>query len=200
LNPLSPSAIRHWCALFGVFVGGCAAPPAAKNDALQRDMLAMVLPAKIEVVAPFTRVGNFDGRPGPDGIELVLRAVNPLGDTGVMIVGDVRVELYEFIAASANRKGRRLEHWNVPLRKPDDQSRYWNRLTQMYEFRLGLNLEKLVPAERYVVYVTYSSPLGEHITAEHVLDVAASEQLVPSMIRQSGANRPAGKDAKTDGF
>jgi len=136
-----------------LLVPGCASTPAAKNDAAQREMLAMVLPSKLEIVGPFTRVGDFDGKPGPDGIELVLRAGNPLGDMGIMIVGDMRIELYEFVPASADNKGRRLEFWNVALRTPDEQNRYWNRLTQMYEFRLGLNLEKLVRAERYVIYV-----------------------------------------------
>jgi hypothetical protein len=155
-------------------LAGCVATPAAKDAAMQREMVAMVLPSSIEIVGPFTRVSDFDDKPGPDGIEVVVRAVNPLGNPGVMIVGDVRAELYEFIPASAEHKGRRLEHWDIALRTAEDQRRYWNRLTQMYEFRLGLNLEQLVLAERYVVFLTYNSPLGEHISAEHVMDASSA--------------------------
>jgi hypothetical protein len=159
--------------------GGCASTPLATDDAQRREMLAMVLPEKIEIVDPFTRVGDFEAPPGPDGIELYLRAVNPMGDTGMMVVGDLRVELYEFVPASADKKGKRLELWNVALRTAAEQRRHWNRLTQMYEFRLGLNLQKLTPAERYVVYVSYDSPLGDHVTGEHVLETKSTVTPVP---------------------
>ena len=144
-------------------------------------MLAMVLPSQIEVVGPFTRVSDFDGKAGVDGIEVVARGVNSMGNAGVMLVGDVRVELYAFVPASADHKGRRLEHWNVALRTAEDQRRYWNRLTQMYEFRLGLNLQQLFLAERYVLLLTYTSPLGEHISAEHVMDAKSAPAQAPLM-------------------
>ena len=145
---------------------GCASTPPATNDAAQRQMLSLLMPGRIEIVEPFTRVKSFDDDPAPDGIELLLQAVNSLDNPGLMIVGDVRVELYEHVPASADRKGRRLEQWDVKLSTTEHQRTYWNPITQMYEFRLAVDPNTIPPAEKFVLLVTYNSPLGEHLSDE----------------------------------
>jgi hypothetical protein len=150
---------------------GCATPPAANDQAAERQALSMLLPDGIEIIEPFTRLGNFDDDPEPDGIEVMLQAVNPLDSPCLMLVGTVRVELYEFIPATADHKGRQLEFWTVELTEPQHQAQYWNRVTQMYEFRLGIDSARVPPpADRYVLLVTYNSPLGSHVTDEFVLE------------------------------
>lgn len=143
-------------------------------------MLGLLLPSGIEIIEPFTRVANFDDDAEPDGIEVMLQAVNPLDSPCLMMVGTVRVELYEFVPASADNKGRRLEFWNVELRDAEDQARHWNRVTQMYEFRLAVNPVNVPPlAERYVLAVTYNSPLGDHVSDEYVLQTGPSLRGAP---------------------
>lgn len=132
-------------------------------------MLALLMPSHIEIVEPFTRARSFDDDDAPDGIELLLRAVNYLDNPGLMIVGDIRAELYEYVAASSDHKGRQIHHWDLPLRTTAQQRRHWNQLTQMYEFRLLVDVDAVTPAKRFVLLVTYNSPLGEHLTDEFVL-------------------------------
>lgn len=166
---------------------GCAATPAAREDAANRKMLEMIMPIRLTIVEPFTRVagltdssrGQNTAKPGfvgPDSIELMLQAANILDSPCVMLVGNIRVELYEFVQASADRKGRRLEFWNVDLTGPEDQRRHWNRVTQMYEFRLGIDPDRVPPAERYVMLVTYNSPLGSNVSDEAVLELRAGRR------------------------
>jgi len=148
---------------------GCASMHRNAEDPANRDLLALLMPNRIEIVEPFTRVKSFDDDATPDGIELLLQAVNSLDNPGLMIAGQVRVELFEHVAGSADQKGRRLEHWDVELATAAHQRRYWNQLTQMYEFRLGIDPAAMPKGDKYVLLVTYNSPLGEHLTDECVL-------------------------------
>jgi len=148
-----------------ILVGGCAAPQAADNAA-QRKLLALLMPSRVEIVEPFTGVKSFDGDATPDGIELLLQAVNSLDNPGLMIAGDLRVELFEYVPASADNKGRRLEYWNVELASEAHQRTYWNQVTQMYEFRLEVDTSVIPPARQFLLSVTYNSPLGEHLSDE----------------------------------
>ena len=129
-------------------------------------MLAMLMPTRIEIVEPFTRVKSFDDDAVPDGIEVLIQAVNALDNPGVMVVGSLHLELYEYVPASADRKGRQLARWNVDLTTTKSQRTHWNRLTQMYEFRLGVDPTQISARGDYILVVTYSSPLGDHLTDE----------------------------------
>jgi len=149
-----------------VGLAGCARRVFLPDDAGQRHMLNLLMPSRIEIVEPFTRVKSFDDDLVPDGIELLLQAVNPLDNPGLMIVGQVRVELYEYIPASSEPKGRRLEYWDVELATSKNQMTHWNQLTQMYEFRLGVDPARIAPADKYILAVTYTSPLGQHLVDE----------------------------------
>lgn len=155
---------------------GCVSPPRPADDAATRQMLALLMPSRVEIVEPFTRVRSFDDDALPDGIELLLQAVNSLDNPGLMIAGRVRAELYEFLPASGDRKGRRLEHWSIELANADQQRRYWNTLTQMYEFRLGIDPTKIPAADKYVLLVTYSSPLGERLTDECLIHYQVAQR------------------------
>ncbi len=141
-----------------------------------QESLSLLLPEQIEIVEPFTRASRFrDGESG-DGIELLLRAVNSFGNPGLMIVGDVRIELYQYVPASADHKGARIDGWDIPLRTESDQRDYWNRLTQMYEFHLQVNAASLPSSGRFILQATYLSPLDERLTDEMVLVVRASRR------------------------
>ena len=133
-------------------------------------MLELLMPSRIEIVEPFTRVKSFDENSRPDGIELLFQAVNSLDNPGLMVAGTIRVELFEYVPASAEQKGRRFEQWDVELATAEQQRRHWNQVTQMYEFQLGIDAERLPQVETYVLAVTYSSPLGTHLTDECTIE------------------------------
>lgn len=147
----------------------CASAPPHHDQDAQRRALSLLLPDRIQIVEPFTRITSFDSDKAPDGIELLLRAVNAMDNPDLMITGHVRVELYEYVPASGNRTGRRLEQWDIELTTPQQQREHWNPLTQMYEFRLGVDRSNVPPADKYVLTVTYRSPLGEHLADEFVI-------------------------------
>lgn len=161
-----------------IFIGmsACATTPVVVDEQAKRKMLALLMPARIEIVEPFTHVKSFDNDDIPDGIELLLQAVNTLDNPGLMIAGHVRVELFEFVTASADKTGQRLEHWEIELTTTEQQKTYWNQLTQMYEFRLGIDTTKIPLAEEYVIVVTYSTPLGEYLTDDYVIKYNAKTQ------------------------
>ncbi len=129
----------------------------------------LLMPSSVNIVEPFTRATSFDGDERADGIELLLQASNALESPGLMIAGGLRVELYEFLPASGEHKGRQLDQWTIELAGKEDQRRYWNQVTQMYEFHLGVDVQKVPVAEQYVLAVTYSSPMGQRLTDECVL-------------------------------
>lgn len=174
------------CTAALIATAGCASTPRAVDDPARRDLLTLLMPSRIEIVEPFTRVKSFDDDTTPDGIELLLRAVNSLDNPGLMIAGQVRVELFEHVAGSADQKGRRLEHWDVELATAAQQRRYWNQLTQMYEFRLGIDPTVMPKGDKYVLLVTYNSPLGEHLNDECVISYRSGASASPS----AGSRKP----------
>ncbi len=149
-----------------VCVVGCATTPIPTDEAKQRQMLELLMPTGIEIVEPFTRVTSFDNDAIPDGIEVLLQAVNSLGHRGQIVAGYIRVELFEHVPASGDKKGRRFQYWEVALTTVQEQKRHWNEITQMYELLLQVDPEPITPADKYILAVTYSSPLGEHLTDE----------------------------------
>lgn len=149
---------------------GCATTPDYTDPKVRQKALELLMPARIEIVKPFTRVKSFDDNASPDGIELLLQAVNPLGNVGLMIVGVIRVELYEHVQASGIPTGKRLDSWTIDLASEESQRRHWNHVTQMYQLRLKINPEVVSLARRYVLVVTYTSPLGDHLTDDCVIE------------------------------
>lgn len=156
--------------LLAILGGGCSQQRATPDQAAREEMLRLLMPERIEIIQPFTRIRSFDNDTVPDGIELLVRAVNHLGNPGLMLVGDVRVEIYGYVPASADHKGPQIDYWDIPLKTRSDQQQYWNQLTQMYEFSLRVNAAELPKAQKFVLQVTYGSPLGERLTDEFVLD------------------------------
>lgn len=149
----------------------CALSHSVSDQEAQRRMLDLLMPSRIQIVEPFTQVKAVDEEGRPNTVELLIQAVNSLDDPGLMIVGRIRVELYEFMPASADERGRLLEHWDVDLSTVKQQKLYWNQLTQMYEFQLGLDPEQIPRAPKYVLAVVYCSPLGGHLSDEYVLSL-----------------------------
>ncbi len=134
------------------------------------EAMSLLMPCRIEIIEPFTRVRDFDQDNELDGIELLMQAVNSQGNTGLQIVGNVRIELYEFVQSSADSKGKRIDRWAVDLSSVELQQKHWSQLTQMYEFRLEVDPAVLPRKRKYVLAVTYHTPDGVNLMDECVLE------------------------------
>ena len=139
----------------------CASSPNGRTQRSADASFSLLMPQRIRIVQPFTRVQSDNDR--PDAIELLVQAVNALDNPGLMIIGRLRVELYEYMPASADQRGRQLEQWSVDLSSEEDQRAFWNSLTQMYEFRLAVDRNRIPVADKYVLAITYDSPAGDRL-------------------------------------
>jgi hypothetical protein len=171
--PLKPIDVLRPLLLFTVLTTACTPKQVDLDDEATRRQIGLLMPSRINIVGPFTRFRSFDDDEVPDGVELLLQPVNSFGDP-VNIAGTVIAELYEFRQASGDPKGTKLEQWDIPLTSEKDQRTHWNRTTTMYEFQLQLNPAAIPPNHKYVLAVTYNTPLDEHMTDEYVMEVPLS--------------------------
>ncbi len=141
----------------------------------QEDAVKLLLPRRIKI-EPFTRVKSFDEDEIPDGIEVRLRPLDRFGDP-IKIVGALHFELYTYRKAAADRKGEQLQFWQVSISTPQDQRRYWDRTSQMYEFPLAW--EGIPPpTDQCVLLVTYESPWTERLEDEYVLRLPRTPEIM----------------------
>lgn len=157
-----------------VLLGACTSNRSTLDGVETRNMIELLMPQRIEIVEAFTAFESFDDDQMPDGIGLRLQAQDAYGDP-VKIAGSVHIELYTYQPASGENKGNRLcEPWSVELVKQKDQRRYWNMVTGMYEIPLEFPEAILadLPAKaggKFVLAVTYHTPLDGHMTDECIL-------------------------------
>ncbi len=171
-----------------LLLAGCTPTLKQHDKARDRDaMVSLLMPSRIEIVEPFTRVRDFDQDGSLDGIELLMQAVNSQGNPGLQIVGDLRVELYEFVEASAEPKGKRIDRWAVDLSSVDLQQKHWNQLTQMYEFRLEVDPAVLPKKRKFILAVTYDTPQAVHLMDECVLEYDVHGYTTHSKVRNPSA-------------
>jgi len=178
-------ALLAGCVLLACSATGCVTTEPAEVElerlpAEKAEMLAYYLPTRIDIL-PFTRFASFDDDEVPDGVVAVIRPVDVLGDP-VKAYGTLRFELYEFRKASALKKGRRLAVWQRTLASPVDQKKYWDRVTQTYQFQLAWP-QPLVPNRMYVLEVTCELPTGVRLFSDHVLEFAVSPERIKQQLK-----------------
>ena len=133
------------------------------------------MPQRVEIVEAFTAFRSFDDDNIPDGIELLIQPVDSFGDP-VKVAGTMRVELCAFKQASGEKAGQRIcDPWEITLLSETDQKTYWNPITGMYEAKLrfppNIASELKIPESRkFLLSVTYNTPLSKHMTADCVLE------------------------------
>jgi hypothetical protein len=133
------------------------------------EMAGYYLPTQIEIL-PFTKVGSFDAKGLPDGINAVVRPVDVMGDP-VKAYGTLRFELYNYVPDSGLHKGEQLMVWNQSLNTPADQRKYWDRVTQSYQFQLAWR-QPLPPNKTYVLEVVYENPAGTRLLNDYQFEFA----------------------------
>ena len=156
------------------WAAGCTEPAAPGGPEHYEQALALLLPQRIQI-QPFTRIASFDDDEVPDGISVYLRPVDQFGDP-VKVAGTFLFELYRYRQASADRKGERLEFWETRILDENDQRRYWDHTSQMYEFPLEIQQLRteegrpILSRDKAVLLVTFNTPRGEHLESEYILE------------------------------
>ncbi len=141
----------------------------AKLPPDKAEMAGYYLPSQIEIL-PFTKPGSFDARGLPDGINAVVRPLDVMGDP-VKAYGVMRFELYSYVPSSALHKGEQLMVWTQTLNTPADQRKYWDRVTQSYQFQLAWQ-QPLEPNRKYVLEVVYENPAGVRLINDYEFEFA----------------------------
>lgn len=155
----------------------------------EQEALQMLMPSAVRI-QPFTQATSFDDDGVPDGIELMVQPLDRIGDP-VKVVGRFTFELWTYRAASADRKGRQLQFWEVVLDSDKDQQRFWDRTAMMYVFNLDVVPGAIPPGEdtgpvvpgKLVVVAAYHTPSGEHLIDEFDLDVRDEFRALPDRVR-----------------
>ncbi len=155
-----------------MLASACQSPQGSQYDAAERRALLEGIAAdKIEIVAPFTKPASFDDDPLPDGISVVLSAVDKQGER-IKITGQIVFELYTYRPASADPKGEQLQTWQLALAGDRDQRTYWNHTTRMYDFPLEVKLAGAPGGSKFVLLARYNNPWNEHLQDQAIIDLA----------------------------
>jgi hypothetical protein len=150
---------------------GCSKKAGPLSDPEKQQLVGLVMPEKIKIVEAFTTFRSFDEDNLPDGIALMVQPLDFYGDP-VKIAGTIRAELFTFVPASGVREGERVcDPWEISLASEHDERTYWNVVTGMYEFPLELPAGITPAGAKYVLDVTYNSPLDTHLQDSLVLEV-----------------------------
>ncbi len=127
-------AVAAWAA-----VAGCGSPNERPTEADATPAPIDVEPGLFDptgiVVGFFTQARDFDGKGGPDGLEVYVRPVDQFGDP-TKVVGTFRIEVFAYRLHTTERRGRRLGHWEVPVLDAESNRRYYDPRTRSYQFPL----------------------------------------------------------------
>lgn len=147
-------------------LAGCDKRPVVHADDPQvAAFLQVLMPRQIEVQKFLTRPVSLGGEGTADGLEVVLAAMDSLGDR-VKVVGTFHFELYSRRPASGDRLGQRLAFWPVKIDSDEALLQYWDRLSRFYRFPLQLPSPPLEPGQ-YILVVRLLSPAGETLESEY---------------------------------
>jgi hypothetical protein len=90
----------------------------------------------------------------------------------VMIAGTVRAELFSYVPATAMTEGSLIcVPWRITIASEEDQRKYWNVVTSMYEFPLELPAGLTPTGSKYVLKVVYTTPLDTYLEDELVVSL-----------------------------
>lgn len=164
-----------------MLLAGCARPIRVFGNRPSRhappadEQITMLLPHKIDIL-PFTKPASFDDDAIPDGIEVVLRPLDNVGDQ-TKAIGQFRFELYHYRRASSDSRGESLGQWNIAVDTPAAQEQHWDRITRTYRFRLEWTGKQPQPG-KYVLEVTYIAPWGQRLSSLYTLQATVPRRRI----------------------
>lgn len=170
---LNVPCVRAACLVLAVLfaallpTAGCASNMGPHN-AMSGDMAAfiqLVTPRKIQIQRYLTKPVSLDGAGDPDGIEVILQALDSLDDP-VKCIGMFHFELRTHRFNEGDRIGTRVGFWRVEIGSDETVREYWDRLARYYRFPLSLR-EGPLPPGQYVLSATLMFPTGDKLFDEY---------------------------------
>jgi hypothetical protein len=131
-------------------------------------------PASIKIL-PFTKPRSFDDDAIPDGIGLSLRPLDAAGDP-VKAYGTFIFELYEYRPALGTHRGALLQTWTQPVSSPEDQRKFWERVTSTYEFQLSWEGRPIPPQKKHIIVASFQAAGGERLFDEYEFESRLSPE------------------------
>lgn len=121
----------------------------------------LMMPAKIEIQHYLTKPFDFEGSGNPDGLEVILAALDSFGDP-VKCVGTFHFELHTRRMASGDKLGKQIARWSATIDSDETLVERWDRYSHYYIFHLKLTSGTL-PPERYILSARLVTPTGDKL-------------------------------------
>lgn len=136
------------------------------QNAKQAAVLELAKPKAIEIQPYLTKPVRLEGEGPADGIEIIVAVLDRFDDE-MKVVGTFNFELYTRRMASADRRDKRVGHWEpVEIDTAQAQQTYWHRPSRYYRFWLKLE-DPPLPAGRYILNAWYVSPWDRKLFDEY---------------------------------
>lgn len=186
-SPLSKPAVLTvgFLLLSLASVGGCRRGQltAAAEEPTAEEMVGYYSPRSIKLL-PFTKPRSFDNDLIPDGIGVSLRTLDAAGDP-VKAYGSFLFELYHYRTASQDHRGKLIQTWTQPVRNLEDQDRFWERVTDTYEFQLSWEGNPIPTQEKFVLAASFQpGPGGDRLFDEHEFEFRVSREEILNALRE----------------
>lgn len=156
-----------WAGLMMCTCGGCNDARVNPDESAPEiaAYVQMMMPRRIDVQRFLTKPVSFAQNGNPDGLEVVLAAVDEHGDPQ-KICGTFHFELRERRTASGDEQGPRIAFWPVKIADEQASARFFDRLSRYYHFSLELESPPLKPG-RYVLCVRLLTPTADTLFGEY---------------------------------
>ncbi|MBL8880921.1 MAG: hypothetical protein JNG88_17545 [Phycisphaerales bacterium] len=125
----------------------------------------MMMPRRIDVQRGLTKPVSFAQNGNPDGLEVVLAAMDSRG-AATKVCGTFHFELRERRAASGDEQGPRVAFWPVKIDTEETSDQFFDRLSRFYHFPLELEQAPLKPG-RYILAVRLLTPTADTLFGEY---------------------------------
>lgn len=186
-SPLSKAAVLTVAFLVFLIatIGGCGRGQlmGSAEEPTAEEMVGYYSPRSIKLL-PFTKPRSFDNDLIPDGIGVSLRTLDAAGDP-VKAYGSFLFELYHYRTASQDHRGKLIQTWMQPVRDLEDQDRFWERVTDTYEFQLSWEGNPIPTQKKFVLAASFQpGPGGDRLFDEHEFEFRVSREEILNAMRE----------------
>lgn len=156
---------------------------ATGEEPTAEEMVGYYSPRSIKLL-PFTKPRSFDNDLIPDGIGVSLQTLDAAGDP-VKAYGTFLFELYHYRPASQDHRGKLIQTWTQPVRDLKDQERFWEKVTDTYEFQLSWEGNPIPTQKKFVLAASFEpGPGGDRLFDEIEFEFRVSREEIINALKE----------------